>query len=103
VPKGDGLTMDSPTYQAIRDVIRSAAGRQAALDATNAGRPALCGVDPLLQRALGDEYRQENFSPVNAGYEVAAVMREAGYTEAGTGICPKGCVAKSGTKWKPKG
>jgi len=95
--------MDSPTYQAIRAVIRSAEGRQAAAAATQAGRPALAGVDPLLQENIGAAYNWQSLGPLNAGYEVAAVMRELGYTEAGTGSCPNGCVARSGTRWKPKG
>jgi hypothetical protein len=97
------MTMDSPEYGAMKKIVHSEAGRKAALDATNAGRPALCGVDPLLKKALGNDYSQDNLGPINAGYEVAAVMRELGYTEAGTGICSSGCVAKGGRKWKLKG
>jgi len=103
MPKGDGLTMDSPTYQEMRAVIRSQEGRQAAVDAANADLPALAGVDPLIQAKLGLAYNQQSFGPVNAGYEVAAIMREMGYTEAGPGSCPKGCIARSGQRWKSKG
>jgi hypothetical protein len=103
VPKGIGMTMDSPEYGAMKEIVHSPAGQTAALVATNAGRPALNGVDPLLQAALGKNYSQENVGPLNAGYEVTAVMRELGYTEAGRGACDTGCVARSGQKWKPKG
>jgi hypothetical protein len=102
MPKKEGMTMDSPEYRAMKQVIHSEAGRKAALDATHAGFPALCGVDPLLRRALGEDYSQANLGPINAGYEVAAVMRRLGYTEAGMGVCPNGCVARSGRKWMPK-
>jgi hypothetical protein len=96
------MTMDSPEYEQMKTIVHSPEGQKAAMDATNAGRPALNGVDPLLRVALGKSYSQENLGPLNAGYEVAAVMRESGYTEAGRGACDKGCVAKSGQKWKPK-
>jgi hypothetical protein len=108
VSKGDGLRNDDPLFQAMKAIIWSSEGQQAALDATNAGRPAVCGVDPLLQTALGREYR--HIAPANTGprlplevgSQVAMVMRQLGYTESGRGVCPKECVIKSGQKWKPK-
>jgi hypothetical protein len=103
VLKGIGMTMHRPEYEEMKTIIQSPEGQKAAMDATNDGRPALNGVDPLLQAALGRNYSQENFGPLNAGYEVAAVMRELGYTDAGRGACDKGRVARSGQKWKPKG
>lgn len=106
-----GLTDDEPLYIEMKKIIWSAEGQQAALDATKAGRPALCGVDPLLQKYLGKQYRY--IGPANAGLQltlaagsqVALVMGELGYTKAGNGRCPKewGCVAKTGATWKPKG
>jgi hypothetical protein len=71
------MTMDSPEYQTMKKIVHSSAGQKAALDATNAGRPALNGVDPLLRAALDNSYSQENLGPLNAAYEVAAVMRES--------------------------
>jgi hypothetical protein len=103
VTKGVGMPMDSPEYGAMKEIVHSPAGRKAALDATNAGRPALDGVDPLLQAALNKNYNEENLDPLNAGYEVAAVMRDLGYIEAGRGAWAEGCVAKSGRKWNLKG
>ena len=106
-----GMKEDDPLYVKMKGVIWSPEGQQAALDATKNGWPAICGVDPLLQKHLGNEYR--HIAPANmglqltlaAGAQVALVMGELGYTKAGSGSCPKawGCVAKTGAKWKPKG
>jgi len=102
MPKTEGLTLDSPTYQTIKRIVWSPEGQQAALEAVKCGHPALGGVDPLLQKELGKDYGREDLGTASAGSEVAMMMRERGYTEAGRGSCPHGCVARSGLTWKPK-
>jgi hypothetical protein len=91
----------------MKAIIWSSEGKQTALDSTEAGFPALCGVDLLLQRKLHNEYRHDPAIeslqlPLIVGSEVANVMRELGYTETRRAKCPEGCVAKTGLKWKPK-
>ena len=70
--------MKRELYEEIRGIVRSDAGREAALSAVEQGFPALCGVDPLLRAALGDLYLPYD-GPFNAGFAVAELMRELGY------------------------
>lgn len=89
-------------YKLIERLVRSVEGMFLAVRATNAGRPALCGVDPLIRQELGDDYRRDNHGTMYAGVAVAHLMRELGYVEAGIAKCPLGCIAGGGTLWKPK-
>ena len=83
-----GLSLDDPVYLRIVDVVWSKDGKKAALDATKIGLPALCGVDRLLQKELGDGYGKHYLGTANAGYVVAEMMRHLGYKEAGHASCP---------------
>ena len=112
MPKGDGLYDGHPLYEKMKEIIWSAEGQKAAEDAVKAGLPAICGVDPLLQKHLPNEYRYESPAnsgqqlPAAAGTQVAEVMSALGYTKHRTGVrCPPklGCVAKTGGTWKLKG
>ena len=74
-----------------------------AVQATNLDRPALCGVDVLLRMELGTDYARANNGTRYAAYAVAALMREMGYVQAGTGKCSSDCVAGHGIVWETKG
>jgi hypothetical protein len=100
--EGGGLSEDDPRYLRMMDIVFSAEGRQAALNAVKRGLPAICGVDALIKNALGADYGKHDLGTSNAGYIVAKLMRQMGYEEAGTGSCPSGCVARTGMKWRPK-
>jgi hypothetical protein len=98
------LTVDSVEFQTIQKIVRSAEGIAAAVLAAKQGRPALCGVDSLLREEfekLGISYKAVYSGTLNAGSELSALMQERGYTKAGRGRCPSGCVAQSGILWKP--
>lgn len=101
VAVGDGWKMTSFEYQKMKHVVHSEAGRDAAKAATCLGLPAICGVDPLIRKALGDAY--DAYGPNNVGYEVKAAMLKMGFVGLRRGLCPKkcGCVAKGGMIFKP--
>jgi hypothetical protein len=67
----------------------------AAVKATEAGLPALAGIDPILQIGLGSEYAKTYEATTQAGYLVAKMMRRKGYEPIGQGSLPDDCVAKS--------
>lgn len=99
---GEGLTSDDPTFLRMQEIIWSPEGKMALVKATDAGLPALSGIDPILQQELGSKYGPRDLGTANAGSLVANVMRHLGYEQAGTGSCPEGCVAKTGAKWRLK-
>ena len=95
-----GLKLDDPVYLEIQALVQSPEGREAAIEATKKGLPALCGVDVLLQAKLGYQYRKEDGGTQCAGDLVAKMTRQLGYKEAGPGDCPENCTAKTGEKWR---
>lgn len=96
-----GLPQDHPVIVRIEEIVRSEAGKTAAKQAAERGRPALEGVDPLLRNDLGDDYGR--FDTTNwAGFFVADEMRKAGYKQLGERSLKKGCIAKSGTFFDKK-
>jgi hypothetical protein len=95
-----GLSLDDPVHLRIVEIAWSIAGQQAAIDATQQGIPALCGVDLLLQAELGDLYGKHDLGTASAGAVVAAVMRHRGFREAGSGKCPPNCTVRTAMKWR---
>jgi hypothetical protein len=71
------------------------------MKATEQGKPALCGVEPLLTKELGDQYGPHDQGTMNAGYIVGELMRYRGYRDAGPRPCPKGSVEKTAMFWVP--
>ena len=92
----ESVRLDDAIGRAMQNVIFSPEGRAAALKAAEQGLPALAGVDPLLQAALGANYGKHNEATVQAGYLVANLMRQAGYDDGPSKPLPSGCVAVSG-------
>ena len=97
-----GMSKDDPIYAELEGLIWSKEFKDAALDAVAKGLPAMAGVDPLLQQAMGPRYHAHNQGTNNAGFIVGEVMRNAGYDKDGEAPLPPGCVAKTAAKWKPK-
>ncbi|MGX7703826.1 hypothetical protein [Methylobacterium sp. Gmos1] len=104
LPLGSGgLTEDHPLYQEMYAIIMSPEAKAVALEAVEAGLPAMAGIDPLLQKRMGKRYTNEQQMTVNAGYITGSVMISAGYEKDKEGVpLPKGCVARSSTTWKHK-
>lgn len=94
VREGGGLPREHPTIQRMEEVIRSDEGRAAAKHAADQGLPAMAGIDPLLQAALGAAYGQQDTTSW-AGTLTAEIMAEAGYVQTRKSPLPPGCVAKT--------
>jgi hypothetical protein len=94
---GDMLSSD-PDYIRMDEIIW--AHKAEALKATEAGLPALAGVEPFIRAELGDRYRPQNGGTINAGYLTAGLMRHLGFIDDGPGQMPDGTVAKTAMKWK---
>ena len=90
---GGGLPNHHPIILEIEEIIRSAQGRAAAKTAAD-GKPAMAGVDPLLQQALGSHYGSYDTTSW-AGTFVADVMADHGYVQTAKRPMPEGSVAKT--------
>jgi hypothetical protein len=96
------LKYDDPIILKMYEIIHSAQGKTAAIEATKEGRPALEGIDPLLSAALGVDYGSHNDGTINAGYLVAQMMRSQGYQLSGRkGKLPPTCIAKTAEIYVP--
>jgi hypothetical protein len=73
------MSLSDPVYLEIREIVCSASGQAAALDATAKGLPALSGVDLLLRKALGAKYTKDDQGLQSAGDLVAKLMQQKGY------------------------
>jgi hypothetical protein len=93
------LRMDDPITIRMYEIINSAEGRIAALEATSKGLPALAGVDHLLQASLGSDYGPHNMGTATAGALIADMMRGQGYKKGPQKQMPEGCVARSAVIW----
>jgi hypothetical protein len=96
------LKFDDPIFLKMHEIIFSERGKAAAIEATQAGLPALAGIDPLLSEALGVDYGSHNDGTINAGYLVAQMMRAQGYKLTGRkGKLPPACTAKTAEIYVP--
>lgn len=93
------LTMDDPITIKMHEIIHSPEGRAAVAKAAKAGLPAMAGVDPLLQVALGGDYGSHNMGTATAGALVGELMQSLGYKKGIQKPLPDHCVAKSATMW----
>ena len=92
--------MDDPITVKMQAVVTSKEGREAALTATRNGLPAMAGVDPLLQVALGSDYGAHNMATTTAGGLVGELMRSLGHKKGGQKSLPSNCVAKTAAMWR---
>lgn len=101
-PRTNGLTADDPVTLTMVNIICSPRGRAAAVAAAERGVPAICGVDRMLARELGDRYSKDDLGTATAGSIVALVMREEGFLKGPEKPCEAGCISKTGATWLPK-
>jgi hypothetical protein len=92
--EGGGLPHHHPIILEIEEIIHSPAGRAAAKAAADEGKPAMAGVDTLLQRTLGSHYGRYDTTSW-AGTFAAEVMADHGYVQTGKRSMPEGSVAKT--------
>ena len=95
-----GLRMDDPLSLRIYEVVWSEEGRDGCKAATEAGWPAIAGVDAILRSKLGVDYGPENQVTNRAGVIVGELMRHLGYVKDGERPMPSGSVAKTGATWR---
>lgn len=94
------LTNDDPLTLQMHGIVHSKDGREAAIAAAKAGLPALAGVDPMMQAALGVDYGAHNFATNTAGTLVGELMSSLGYRKGLPKPLPPHCVARSGLMWE---
>jgi hypothetical protein len=93
------LTMDDPITIKMHEVINSREGRAAAVASVARGEPALAGIDPMLQVALGSDYGSHNMGTTTAGSLVGELMQSLGFKKTGQKPMPPHCVAKTAATW----
>jgi hypothetical protein len=96
-----GMSQDHPLYREMQEIIWSAEGKSAARQAVEDGLPAMAGIDPLLQKLMGDRYGREYQGTMNAGSIVGELMQFLGFKKDGVADLPSGCVAKTAATWRP--
>ena len=95
------LKASDPLVQKMIDIINSPVAIKAAINATEAGLPALQGVDPILSQTLGVDYGPHNRGTLEAGYWVAEMMHSKGYKNSGKKGALTNCVAKTAEIFLP--
>lgn len=93
------LKGDDPITLKMIAVIYSERGRAAALKWHRDGWPAMAGIDPLLQEALGSDYGPHNRGTIKAGEITGALMRSLGFKKGREGGLPEHCIAKTAATW----
>ena len=93
------LKGDDPITRKMTDIIYSPEGRAAALKGQSEGLPAMAGIDPLLQIALGSDYGPHNRGTIKAGEIMGALMRSLGFRKGPEKELPPHCVAKTAATW----
>lgn len=77
----------------ILRVVQSGKGLIAAVVSTSQGRPALEGVDLLLQNELGSTYTRHDGATSEAAFRVSEQMKEMGFVVAGSKKLKPECIA----------
>jgi hypothetical protein len=96
-----GLRPGDPVLEKMIEIVHSPEGIKAALEAADAGTPAMAGIDRLLQKELGSTYSKHDQGPQRAGWEVAKIMRKKHYKPVGRKPCGNDCVCGRATMWVP--
>ncbi|MDX2336260.1 hypothetical protein [Brevundimonas vesicularis] len=98
-PSG-GISMSDPRVIEMDDIISSAEGQAACLQATADGLPALAGVEPMIVEQMGSRYGSFSMMTVTAGSLVGSLMLSKGYKIASQKKMPEGSVAKTAAFWE---
>jgi hypothetical protein len=97
-----GLPHEDPIVLEMERVISSPEGREAMKSASDAGHPAMAGVDPMLREVLGDDYGKFDTTSW-AGTFAAAEMESMGYRQTRKKPMPEGSVAKTAAFFERRG
>ncbi len=95
-PKASSGTIDSPILRKMKEVIFSKEAQELGLKAATMGLAPMGVIDPLVKEALGADYKAEDRGTLEAGFMVAAMMRENHWEPKGKPQkLPEDCVAKT--------
>ena len=98
-----GLELDSIAGRALYRIIFSQASKDAGALATDAGRPALADIEPLIISEVGAAYSDEHKATIQAASLVSRMMTVNGFDKTGKKRpMPAGSVAKSADLYKRK-
>ncbi|RUX73383.1 hypothetical protein EN925_00885 [Mesorhizobium sp. M7A.F.Ca.US.006.04.2.1] len=100
--RSGGITFSDPVHLRMEEIAWSSQGKRLMLEATEAGLPALAGVEPLIVADLGPLYHPHDLGTVDAGSIVGQVMRHLGYELVDRNDMPPGSVAKTAATWRPR-
>ena len=100
--RSGGMRKSDPVSLKMEEIICGSKGRKAALVATDKGLPALCGVEPLLKKELGDRCNPHDIGTNRAGLIIGELMTHLGYSAAGEAKCPEGGVRQDCDAWAAK-
>lgn len=96
-----GLSDDNLIMIEIREIVNSKEAEAAMRKAVADGWPPMAGVDPMLAKALREDYGGHNQATARAGDLVAKKMRQLGFKDTGKeGYLPADCVAKTARIFK---
>lgn len=100
---GEKVRLDDPIGVAIRDLVHSGEGTDLMIRATEAGLPALAGLEPMIRTRLGPLYAAANEATIQAGYLVTGRMEALGYVKSDlSAAMPAGSVAKTAIFFRKK-
>ena len=100
--RSGGMRKSDPVSLKMEEIICGSEGRTAALVATDKGLPALCGVEPLLKKELGERYNPHDMGTNLAGVITGELMTHLGYSAAGEAKCLECGVAKTAMTCVPQ-
>ena len=100
--RSGGITFSDPVHLRMEEIAWSIEGKRLLVEATEAGHPALAGIEPWIVADLGSLYHPHDLGTVDAGSIVGEVMRHLGYELAGRANMPAGSVAKTAATWRPR-
>lgn len=100
--RSGGITFSDPVHLRMEEIAWSSQGKRLLVEATEAGLPALAGIEPLIVADLGPLYHPHDLGTVDAGSIVGQVMRHLGYELVDRKDMPAGSVAKTAATWRPR-
>ncbi|ESX15952.1 hypothetical protein [Mesorhizobium sp. LSJC264A00] len=100
--RSGGITFSDPVHLRMEEIAWSSQGKRLLVEATEAGMPALAGVEPLIVADLGVLYHPHDLGTVDAGSIVGQVMRHLGYELVDRKDMPPGSVAKTAATWRTR-
>lgn len=95
--KKRAMAIDSKLGKKMQSVIFSDAAKDAAIEAATHGLPPLGVIDPMLQKAMGEDYGPHNDGTLQAGNIIASLMAQHSWEKTGRlAPLPEGCLLRAG-------